>query len=175
MKDLIGVEVGQCLGHIQGDVHLNVEGEGGRVVWSFQEAGQTIFHQFYEENWQPRLRVTTGSQVLDDVGVPHSTQELALLLEAFHNATGGGVPGGEEDGVQHLSSTGELVTSGLVDCTVGANAEGVVLTLDEVKAAVAKATLDWQLLRHFEWESRRKEGRAGAGEAEGSQAQSEGK
>ena len=88
--------------------------------------------------------------------MPHSAKELALLLKAFHDATGGGVPGEEEDGVQYLSSTGELVTSGLVDCTVGANAEGVVLTLDEVKAAVAKATLDWQLLRHFE-----REGEAG--------------
>ena len=29
MKDLIGVQVGQCLGHIQGDVDLNVEGKGG--------------------------------------------------------------------------------------------------------------------------------------------------
>ena len=150
MKDLIGVEVGQCLGHIQGDVHLNVEGEGGRVVWSFQEAGQTLIHQFHEENRQPRLRVTTGSQVLDDVGVPHSTQELALLLKAFHDATGGGIPSGEEDGVQYLSSTGELVTSGLVDCTIGAMSKGIVLTLDEVKAAVAKVTLDLPLLGHFE-------------------------
>ena len=81
--------------------------------------------------------------------MPHSTEDLALLLKAFYDAMGGGVPGGEEDGVQYLSSTGELVTSGLVDCTVGANAEGVVLTLDEVNPAVAKATLDWQpLLRH---------------------------
>ena len=69
--------------------------------------------------------------------MPHSTQELALLLKVFHDATGGRVPGGEEDGVQYLSSTGELGTSGLVDCTVGAMAEGVVLTLDKVKAAVA--------------------------------------
>ena len=61
MKDLIGVEVGQCLGHIQGDVHLNVEGEGGRVVWSFQKTGQALIHQFYKKNRQPRLGVMTGS------------------------------------------------------------------------------------------------------------------
>jgi len=85
--------------------------------------------------------------------MPHSTQELALLFKAFHDATGGGVLGGEEDGVQYLSSTGELVTSGLVDCTIGANAKRVVLTLDEVNPAVAKATLDWQFLCHFERQS----------------------
>ena len=88
--------------------------------------------------------------------MPHSTQELALLLKAFHNAMRSGVPGGEEHRVQYLSSTGELVTSGLVDCTVGANAEGVVLTLDEMNPAVAKATLDWQLLCHFESENKGK-------------------
>ena len=65
------------MGHIQGDVYLNVEGEGERVVWSFQEAGQTLIHYLHQENQQPRLGVTTGSQVLDDVRVPHSTQELA--------------------------------------------------------------------------------------------------
>ena len=142
------MQVGQCLGHIQGDVHLNVEGEGGRVVWSFQEAGQALVHQFHQENWQSRLGVMTRSQVLDDVGVPHSTQEPAFLLKAFHDATGGGVPGRKEDGVQYLSSTGELVTSGFVDGTVGANTKGVGLIFSEVEPAVAKGTLDWQLLRH---------------------------
>ena len=61
--------------------------------------------------------------------------------------------------MQYLSSTGELVTPGLVDCTVGANAEGVVLSLDEVNRAVAKATLDWQWLRHFEREKERRNGK----------------
>ena len=80
--------------------------------------------------------------------MPYPTQELALLLKMFHDAMGGGVPGGEENGVQYLSSTRELVTFGLVDSSVGANANGVVLTLDEVNLAVVKVTLNWQMLCH---------------------------
>ena len=40
--------------------------------------------------------------------------------------------------MQHLGGTGELVKSGLVDGTVGADPEGVKVAFDQVKAAVPK-------------------------------------
>ena len=86
--------------------------------------------------------------MLDDVGVPHLAEELALLLEALHDALGGGVLGLEEDGVQYLSSAGELVALGLVDGTVRANAEGVVLALDQLYATITETALDLQPLSH---------------------------
>ena len=42
MKDLVQVKVGQSLGHVLGDVYLNVERKWGRVLWSLQEAGQAL-------------------------------------------------------------------------------------------------------------------------------------
>ena len=146
MDDLMGVQVGQGLGYVVGDVDLNVEGEGH--VGSLQKAGQALVHQFHEQNRQPRLGVSARAEVLDDVGVPHFAEELALLLEALHDATGGGVSGGEEDGVQYLSSAGELVTLGPVDGAVGANAEGIGPALDQLYATVAETTLDLQPLSH---------------------------
>ena len=35
-----------------------------------------------------------------------------------------------------------MVTSGLIDCTVGTNAEGISLTLNELYAMVTEATVD---------------------------------
>ena len=83
--------------------------------------------------------------------MPDSAQEIALLLEALDDTAGGRVPGCKEDGVQNLDGTGELVALGLVDSTIGANAEAVGLTLDELKIAVAETTLNAQLLSH-DWE-----------------------
>ena len=99
VNDITRVEVGQSLGHVKGNVHLNMEGEGGRVFWSFQEAGQALVHQFHEENRQPGLRISASSEVLDYVRVSHFTEKPAFLLEALHDALGGGVPAREEDGV----------------------------------------------------------------------------
>ena len=84
--------------------------------------------------------------------MPDSAQEVTLLLKALDNAAGGRVPGCKEDGVQNLGGTGELVALGLVDSTIGANAEAVGLTLDELNTAVAKTSLNAQLLSHG-WES----------------------
>ena len=75
-------------------------------------------------------------------------EEAILLREALNDGTGGGVPRGEEDWVQHFGGAGELVTSGLVDGTVRAGPEGVVLALDQVQAAVAEGALDRQLSSH---------------------------
>ena len=52
--------------------------------------------------------------------------------------------------MQYLSSTGELVTSGLVECIIGANAKEVGLTLDEINVAIAKVTFNWEFLSHAE-------------------------
>ena len=80
--------------------------------------------------------------------MPDSAQEVALLLEALDDMAGGRVPGYKEDGVQNLGGTGELVALGLVDSAIGANAEAVGLTLDELNTAVAETTLNAQLLSH---------------------------
>ena len=74
--------------------------------------------------------------------MPHLAEELALLLEALHDALGGRVPGLEEDGVENLSGTEELVALGLVDGAIGANAEGVVFALDKRDSTEAKAATD---------------------------------
>ena len=78
----------------------------------------------------------------------HCPQELTLVLEALDDAAGGRVPGYKEAGVQNLGSTGELVALGLVDSAIGAIAEAVGLTLDELNIAVAETTMNAQLLRH---------------------------
>ena len=92
MQDLVGMQVDQCLGHVQGDADLNVEGEGGRVVRPLQEAGQALVHQLHQKHRVPGLRVQAASEVLDDVWVAHFAEEATLLLEALDDATGGGVP-----------------------------------------------------------------------------------
>ena len=145
------MKVGQSLGHVVGDVYLNVEWEWGRVLWSLQEACQALVHQLHQKNWQPGLGVARGAQALDDVGVPdcfHCLQELTLVLEALDDAAGGRVPGCKEAGVQNLGGTGKLVALGLVDSAIGAIAEVVGLTLDELNTAVAETTMNAQLLRH---------------------------
>ena len=142
------MKVGQSLGHIVGNVYLNVERERGRVLRSLQEAGQTFIHHLHQKNRQPGLRVARGSQELDDVGVPDSAQKDTLLLEALDDAAGGRVPGCKEDGVQNLGGTGKLVALGLVNSAIGANAKTVGLTLNELNTAVAEITLNAQLLSH---------------------------
>ena len=46
MKHLVTVQVGESLGHVMGNVHLDVERERGRVGrgWPLQEAGQALVH-----------------------------------------------------------------------------------------------------------------------------------
>ena len=51
--------------------------------------------------------------------------------------------------MQHLGGAGLLVTSGLVDGTVGADPDGVIFALDQVKAAVAEGALDRYLSGHM--------------------------
>ena len=70
------------------------------------------------------------------------------MLEALDDAAGGRVPGCKEAGVQNLGGTGELVALGLVDSAIGAIAEVVGLTLDELNTAVAETRMNAQLLRH---------------------------
>ena len=137
-----------------GDVYLNVE--WGRILRSLQEAGQALVHQLHQKNWKLGLGVLRGAQVLNDVGVSDSSQEVTLLLEALDDLFAGWVPGCTEDGVQNLSGTRELVILSLIDSTIGANAEGVGLSLVKLNTAVAKfkTTLTAQLLTHG-WERKR--------------------
>ena len=88
------------------------------------------------------LEVQAASEVLDDVRIVHFAEETTLLLKALNDVAGGGIPRGEEDWVQHLGGAGELVKSGIVDGTVGADPEGVMLAFDKMKAAVAEGALE---------------------------------
>ena len=122
MQYLVAMEVAESLGHVVGNVHLNVERErGSSGSRPLQEAGQTVVHQLHEQDRQSGLGVRTGAQVLDNVGVPQAAQEVYFSLEAFHDAVCGGVPGLEEDGVQDFSRADELVTLGPVDSSVGSD------------------------------------------------------
>ena len=142
MQHLVAMEVGESLCHVVANVHLHVERERGRVRRPLQEAGQALVHQLHEQDGHSSLGVRTRAQVLDDVGVPQPAQEVDLSLEALHDAVGGGVPGLEEDGVQDFGGADELVTLGLVHCSVRAVPQRVSLRFDQSNVTEAKTTLD---------------------------------
>ena len=118
MQHIVVMEVGDSLCHVMANVHLHVDRERGRVSWPLQEAGQALIHQLHEQDGHSRLGVQTGAQVLDDVGVPQTAQEVDLSLEALHDAVGGRIPGLEKYGVQHFCGADELVALGLVYSSV---------------------------------------------------------
>ena len=74
--------------------------------------------------------------------MPQAAQEVDLLLETFHDAVGGGVPGLEEDGVQDFGGADELVALGLVHGSVRAVSQRVLPRLDQPNVTEPKATLD---------------------------------
>ena len=142
VQHLVAMEVGESLCHVVTNVHLHVEWERGRVCRPLQEAGQALVHQLHEQDGHSSLGVCTRAQVLDDVGVPQPAQEVDLSLEALHDAVGGGVPGLEEDGVQDFGGADELVTLGLVHCSVRAVPQRVFLRFYQSNVTEAKTTLD---------------------------------
>ena len=149
VQHLVVMEVGESLCHIVTNVHLHVERERGRVRRPLQEAGHTLVHQLHEQDGHSSLGVRTRAQVLDDVGMPQTAQEVDLTLEALHDAVGGGVPGLEEDGVQDFGGANELVTFSPVYGTVGAVPQRILLRLDQYNIAEPEATLDTYLGRHW--------------------------
>ena len=150
MQHLMMVQVGESLGHVMGNIDLDVEREWRRVGRPLQEAGQTLVHQLHKQDGQARLGVWARAQVLDDVGVLQAAQELDLPLEALHDAVGGRVAGLEEDGVQYFGRADELVALGLVHGSIGAYSQRVFLRLDELDVAKAETTLETKLLCHYE-------------------------
>ena len=78
----MGVEVGQCLGHVQGDVDLKVEGERWRIFRPHQEACQALVHQLHKQDGLHGVRVATHTEVLDEVGVSHFCEELTPCQSA---------------------------------------------------------------------------------------------
>ena len=142
MQYLVVMEVGESLCHVMTNVHLHVERERGKVRRSLQKAGQALVHQLHEQDGHSSLGVHTRAQVLNDVGVLQAAQEIDLSLEALHDAVGRGVPGLEEDGVQHFGGADELVALGLVHGSVRAVPQRVLLRLDQLNVAESKATLD---------------------------------
>ena len=69
MDETIGVKVDQSQCYVQADVKLNVVGQWS---WgSLQECSETFITEFHDENRQLGVGVITGSQVLDNIGVPN--------------------------------------------------------------------------------------------------------
>ena len=81
--------------------------------------------------------------------MPQAAQKRDFLLEALHNAVGGGVPGVEEDGVQYFSCADELVALGSVHRSIGAYPERVLLCLDEMDVTEPEVGASVRL-RHWE-------------------------
>ena len=142
MQHLVAMKVGESLCHVVANVYLYVERERGRVCRPPQEARQALVHQLHEQDGHSSLGVRTGAQILDDVWVLQPAQTLDLALKALHDAGGSGVPGLEEDGVQDFGGADELVTLGLVDCSVRAVPQRVLLRLDQLNVVEAKTALD---------------------------------
>ena len=68
--------------------------------------------------------------------VANTTQEFAFLLESLGDLAGSRVVELEEDGVEEFGCTGELITLGLADCSVGASTQGV--RFEELDILVSK-------------------------------------
>ena len=64
------------------------------------------------------------TKVLHHVGVPYLTEEFTLLLEPSYDGLAGRIIELEEDRMEELGCTGELVEYGLADLPVGPNTEG---------------------------------------------------
>ena len=77
--------------------------------------------------------------------MPYCTQKVALLLELSHDSHRSGVIGLEEDRVEDLPSTRQVITSSLVDSPIGASSQW--FSFDELDCSVAKVSM--VLLCHF--------------------------
>ena len=140
MDDVIGVEVIQSQGYVvaQGDLDM----VGQRLLESLEKTGEAFVHEFHQQHREARVMVLGGPEVLDYVGVLHCVEEVALPLEPAPGRPSPGAAVLEEDGVQELGGTGEQVTHGFTDGSVGPGAEGVSLEQSDV-AEVELVRLRW--------------------------------
>ncbi len=103
MDDSVSVEVVQGQGCVMGEVDLQVVGQ--RLLGVLKEVSEAFVHELHEEGREARLAVRARAQVLHYIGVPDTTEELALLLEALLNASCPRVPVLKEDWVEELGCT----------------------------------------------------------------------
>ena len=74
--------------------------------------------------------------------MPQTAQKVNLSLEALNDAVGGRVPRQEEDRMQDFGGADKLVAVGSVDGSVGADAQRVGLSLDQLNVVETEVTLD---------------------------------
>ena len=101
-----------------GYVDLDVVGKGGRG--SLQEPCQTLLHQLHQEDGSAAAGILDHTEELDDAGMLQASQNVNLCVETSGKVGSPGVVISEEDSVQGLGSTGEVVQCGLDHTPIGA-------------------------------------------------------
>ena len=107
VDDVVVMQVGQSQGHMVGNVDLDVVGEGGGGL--LQEPCETLLHQLHQEDGSVAAGLLDNTQELDDAGMLQVPQNVTLLVEAVDKVDCSWVIVSEEDGVQDLGGTGEVV------------------------------------------------------------------
>ena len=118
MDDVVVVQVGQGEGNVIGYVDLDVVGEGGRS--SLKEPCQALFHQLHQEDGSTAAGVMDHTKELDNTGMLHTSQDVALCIKMSSKVGSPGVVISEEDSVQDLGSTREVVQCGPNHAPIGA-------------------------------------------------------
>ena len=137
VDDVVAMQVGQGKSNVVGQVDLEVVGEGGSG--SLQEPREALLHQLHQEDWSAAAGILGHSQELDDAGVLHTLQDDTLLVEASGKVGCPRVIVSEEDCVQDLGGTGEVVQCGSYHTPVGASPEDLRGVHDDI--LVAKLTV----------------------------------
>ena len=123
VDDVVAVQVGQSQSHMVGNVDLDVVGEGGGG--SLQEPCEVLFHQLHQEDGSVAAGLLDGTQELDDAGMLQALQDDTFLVEAADKVDCPWIIISEEDGVQDLGSTGEVVQCGLDHTPIGASPQNL--------------------------------------------------
>ena len=123
MDDVVAVQVGQGEGNVMGYVDLDVVGEGGRG--SLKEPCQALFHQLHQEDGSTAAGVVDHTKELDNTGMLHTSQDVALCIKMSSKVGSPGVVISEEDSVQDLGSTREVVQCGPNHAPIGACPENL--------------------------------------------------
>ena len=123
VDDVVAVQVGQSQSHMVGNVDLDVVGEGGGG--SLQEPCEALLHQLHQEDWSVAAGLLDSAQELDDAGMLQALQDGTLLVEAADKVDCSWVIVSEEDSVQDLGSTGEVVQCGLDHTPIGASPQNL--------------------------------------------------
>jgi len=84
------------------------------------------------------------------VGVPYLTQEFTLLLKPPYDGLAARVIELEEDRMEELGCTGELIEYGLADLSIGPNTKGFLRY--ELEVVVLELLFGWSLLSHGCWQ-----------------------